>query len=147
MTSIIGIAAWIITLMPLITRGIVILSRWLGRIAPRVATGGAKASIWSVILYYLYWLAPVAIIGTIIYSLRNEMFMVMADKILPIILAPLRYMVDYLVILLPPIDTSGPLGVLLSFASAFDFTTPITVALMGWSLAFVVGQFMRMVSK
>jgi len=139
MTAVLGILAWVVTLAPMVYKLILLLLRSVPKVAPKVA----GPTIWATAFVAIIKLLPFASFALMWVIMREEMFLTMSDYILPLLLAPVRFIVDQVTVFIPDL-TQSPL---MSIVANFDLAQPLSIILIGWSIATIYGFFYRVVTK
>ena len=93
---------------------------------------GATMGLFAIVLpFALMWVV-----------MREEMFIAMSDYMLPL-LAPVRLYSQPRTAFIPDL-TANPL---MSIVANFDLAQPLSIVLIGWSMATIYGLFYRVVTK
>lgn len=143
MTAVLGILAWIVTLAPIVIK----LGKWITKIipkiAPKAATGAATVSIWATIGTVLATSSVLGAVTYFVWSHRHHMYYVAARTVIPMVGYVLSKVVGIVVAYLPSVGANQYFDMFMGFATAFDYATPLTLIIIGYSLSVVVGNFMR----
>jgi hypothetical protein len=142
MGALVGVIAWLITLIPVIYKFILFITQ---KIIPKIGQKGATAGTITIGATLTGFLATAGIIGAMasaVYLFHLEMFALVRDYILPVFGYVIKPVANMVASFLPSADNAY-FSLFMGFFNAFDIATPISIIVLCYAFAATLGLYMR----